>query len=1024
MNKRLTFKEILLYGFLFSIFVASVIFLVTIKEENLPEFYIGNQEAKVDPDVIRVGILSNQGYEEVYNSWNDTAIYLGEKIINHTFEIVPLHFDDVTNAVENLEVDFILVNPSIYIDLELHYGVNSIATIQKEYSNVETSFFGSVIFTRSDRDDISSLDDVFGNTLIAVDELSFGGYQMALKEFENNGINPETDFASISFAGTHELVVEGVLNGAYDIGTVRTGTLERMIADGLIDTADFKVLNLSSVITYYYLSTQVYPEWPIAKTNHISDELGKEVSLALMELDATSNAVVSSGISGWTIPQNYQDVHTTLRALTLPPYENFGKVTFHNTIFQNRFFLLIIVVSMFVIASFMLWVIHTRAALIELTKKSVEMEKIAKYANDAKGEFLANMSHEIRTPMSAVIGLSSLLDTTELSVRQRDYNNRLKSSAENLLGIINNILDYSKIEAKQMTLENIEFSLNDILYNLSNIVTLKANEKNIEFIYNILPNLPQRFYGDPLRIGQILINIVSNAIKFTDEGQVILEITSDTIEDRFNLVFSVKDSGIGMTQEQINKITLPFTQADTSFTRRYGGTGLGLAITSHLILIMGGKMSISSTPNIGSTFTFSVPLNTMELEKNNVELPDIMSQLDVLVVDDNIVSLEVIGNICNSLGFNVKLASSKDRTIELLETEKYCPKLIVMDYKMPEMNGIDLFNFLDKKGLIPNVKKLLMISVYDHENIVSTANAVGIYDFLDKPINPLFFFDTILTMFSRAEIKMKATPINHNQVDLVKPGTSIILAEDNLINQQIIFEILSKEGFDVTIANNGQEVLELLEEAKQDYKLVLMDIQMPIMNGREATIEIRQRDAKYRNIPIIAMTAHALEIERKKSLAAGMNDFLTKPVDMKTLFTVISKYVDIVTVSVKKNTSSNFSLDFLDTEAGIDNMFGDTTLYLEVLYQFYTDFMDVQKGLDVMFKEEDNKDLEIEVHTIKGLAATIGANDLHISAKRFESKLRENKFDFDYYNKFSSDFKTVLENLHNYFESNPFKKEK
>jgi CheY-like chemotaxis protein len=315
-----------------------------------------------------------------------------------------------------------------------------------------------------------------------------------------------------------------------------------------------------------------------------------------------------------------------------------------------------------------------------------------------------------------------------------------------------------------------------------------------------------------------------------------------------------------------------------------------------------------------------------------------------------------------------------------------------------------------------------MISVYDHETIVQKANAVKIFDFLDKPINPSFLFDTIITMFSKAEIKQKAISANPNQVDLVKPGTCIILAEDNLINQRIVNELLTKEGFDVTIANNGQEVLDILEEKEKDYKLILMDIQMPVMNGREATIAIRKKDAEYRNIPIIAMTAHALEIERKKSLAAGMNDFLTKPVEMKLLFTVLSKYIDIVTISINAQKGQSVNLDFLDTKEGIKNMFGDSVLYLEILYTFYNDYANFQKGLDIMFKEEDNKDLVIEVHTIKGLAATIGAMKLYEKAIAFETELRNNIFDFDYYNDFSNEFKVLLKNLASYFDANPFKK--
>jgi signal transduction histidine kinase/CheY-like chemotaxis protein/HPt (histidine-containing phosphotransfer) domain-containing protein len=709
--------------------------------------------------------------------------------------------------------------------------------------------------------------------------------------------------------------------------------------------------------------------------------------------------------------------------LTMRDY-NYTAGTFMYVLYENRVFISIILFFMFLFSAFFWWVIHTRNSLVELTNRSIEMEKLAVEANEAKGEFLANMSHEIRTPMSAVIGLSTLLDNTELSARQRDYNNRLKSSAVNLLGIINNILDYSKIEAKQMTIENIEFNLNDVLYNLSNVVNLKANQKGIEFLYDIKHDLPNRYYGDPLRIGQVLINVVTNAIKFTETGQVVLMIEPVMKNGSFNLLFSIKDSGIGMTKDHVEKITKPFTQADSSFTRRFGGTGLGLAITSHLIRIMDGTLTINSTVNVGSTFNVTIPLRPIEERKAPKKLNKVLRDLDIMIVDDNVVSLDILSEICFSLGFHAETASTPTEALELLEDEGYEPNLVIMDYKMPDKNGIELFNELEEKNLIEDARKLLVISVYDHESVIVEANNAGIFDFVDKPINPSFLFDTIQNIFSKAEIKRKAVPVNPNQVDLVRPGTNIILAEDNLINQQIVNELLTKEGFDVTIANNGQEVLDILKKGAHDYKLVLMDIQMPIMNGREATVAIRKSIESYRNIPIIAMTAHALEIERKKSLAAGMNDFLTKPVEMKRLFSVLSQYIDIVTVSVDKATTGSVNLDFLDTEAGIKNMFGDAQLYLEILYTFYSDYKNFSKGMEAMFREEDDEDLVIEIHTIKGLAATIGATDLHQDALDFEMRLRENDFDFDSYDKFVKTFKKLLNKLGRYFRANPFKKTK
>ncbi len=1024
MRRKLSFKELLFYSILLGIFTIVIVYLVTVEEIPEEVRYYHNQTVQInDPSEVKIGILANQGTSNVYERWNDTISYLNDNVAEHTFVLVPMEFESVNQMVANEDVDFVLVNSAMYVDLEMNFGVNRIVTIKQLYGTVETASFGGVIFTRSNNDEITRYSNLLNKKFGAVDESSFGGWQMAQKDLLDYGIDALTDFQSVDFEGTHDAVVLNVLNGTYDAGTVRTGTLERMDEEGLIDLDDIRVLNVDISITTFLVSTQLYPEWPLAKTNHISETLGYEVAYTLMQMEEDNQAAISSGIAGWTIPQNYQDVHTTLRILQAQPYEDYGSVSFNNTLYRNKIFLIVIMFTLFIITTFMFWVIHTRTTLVKLTKKSLEMEKVAIKANEAKGEFLANMSHEIRTPLSAVIGLSTLLDNTELSARQRDYNNRLRSSSENLLGIINNILDYSKIEAKQMKLESIKFDINEVLYNLANVVALKANEKNIELLFNKGPNLPSKYYGDPLRIGQVLVNIVSNGIKFTNQGQVVLHIGQDMIDDEFHLTFKIEDSGIGMSKERIGEIIKPFTQADTSFTRKYGGTGLGLTITNDLVRKMGGELIITSSVNVGSSFSFSIPIEAVEEEQKRA-IPASLNNLTILAVDDNPAALKILEDTCKSFGFSVKTASTKYEAVEILENRKYHPKLIIMDHKMPEINGIDLILNLEDKGLLKDVKKLLMASLYDYEKVIQEATLVGISNFIDKPINNSVLFDTILNMFSTAEIKRKAVPVNPNQVDLVKPGTCIILAEDNLINQQIINELLTREGFDVTIANNGQEVLDILDEAVVDYKLILMDIQMPILNGREATVLIRKSETKYRNIPIIAMTAHALEIERKKSLAAGMNDFLTKPVEMKKLFVALSKYIDIVTVSVNPKTNKGINLNFLDTEAGIKNMFGDVQLYLEILYTFYNDYMNFYKGMDIMFREEDEEDLVIEVHTIKGLAATIGATKLHKVAIDFEMKLRENDFDFDCYTVFVETFKKLLINMKNYFDANPFKKQK
>ena len=1021
MKKPLSLREVLLYGLLLAMFVSAMVYLVTLDEEITDVEYLHQYTTDVDdPDVVKIGVLANQGITDAHDRWDETAAYLNASVMDHTFEIVPMTFAEVTSKVEDKEVDFVLVNPSLYVDLVVNYGVSRIVTMKNLTNDIETTSFGSVVIVQSSNTSITTFSDLEGMSVGAVAENSFGGWQMVLKELQDVEIDPASDLASVTFEGTHNSVVMGVLDGTYQAGVVRTGILEQMVGNGDINLDDIKVVSEAESTFPLVHSTQLYPEWPIAKAAHISEDLGSEVATALMQMEESSQAAEDADVSGWTVPQNYQDVHTTLQLLKAAPYENYGTISFSNSLYYNRVFLIIILIALFMIVSITLWLIHTRDEVRKIAKKSQEMEKFAIEANEAKGEFLANMSHEIRTPMSAIIGLSSLLESTELTSRQSEYNQKLKSSAVNLLGIIENILDYSKIDAKKMRMETIEFDLNDVLFNLSNVVTLQATKKNIEFLFNIQPDLPRKFMGDPLRLGQVLVNICSNAIKFTEVGQVVLQINTTKSDGKPGILFMIKDSGIGMSQDQINKIITPFTQADSSFTRKYGGTGLGLTITNQLIELMGGKLHISSVVGVGSTFSFILPLEVLE-EKRTYDLPEKLEHLKVLIVDDNETSLLIVEEICESFGFETLSISSPLEAFRVLESESYVPDIVVLDYNMPDLNGIELAKKLKSSNILKHKHALLMISAYAKESVVKEALNAGVQEFLDKPINPSFFYDTIMNVFEDDDFEQVEVE-KRTQVDLVKPGTSIVLAEDNHINQQILSELLSREGFDVTIANNGQEVIDILEDDEFDYKLVLMDIQMPVMNGRDATREIRKKDFKYRNIPIVAMTAHALEIERKKCLAAGMNDFLTKPVEIHKLFTALSKYVDIVSVSMDKETVSTVNLDFLDTDEGLRNMSNDEAFYLEILYTFLSDYKGYDKILENLFSVEDSDDIIIEIHTIKGLAATIGAMQLHEDAKTIELKMRDGNYDNESFLTFQKSLKHIIDNLDKYFKANPFQK--
>lgn len=1013
MRKQLTLLEILSYGFVISIFVFGFVYLLTIEEEvTSPVYYHGSKEVIADPNNVKIGVLENGDFYDVVSQFNSTALYLETKIPDHTFTIVPLSFDDAYTKVNNDEVDFLIVNSSLYIDLVVTTDVNRIATMKNRTLDVATTSYGSVVFTSKDSG-ITDYEAIYGKDFAAVNERSFGGWQMTLKDFRDYQIDID-EFNSINYLGSHTEVVSNVIDGTYDVGTVRTGVLEKMANDGIIDLNDVRVLSPNNIGFDLLLSSQLYPEWPIAKTPHISEELGQEVAKALFSIEETDAAAIDSGISGWIVPLNYQDVHTTLRLIKAAPYEDYGVVSFHNSVYYNRFFIMGILGALFSVITVSFWLKHTRDTMVQLTKHSKEMEQVANEANEAKGEFLANMSHEIRTPMSAIIGLSSLLESTELSPRQEDYNNKLKSSAVNLLGIIENILDYSKIDAKQMQVEQIEFDMNDVLYNLSNVVTLKASEKNIEVLYDIDASLPTKYIGDPLRIGQVLINLIANAIKFTEKGQVVLRIS--LIDEK--VLFEIIDSGIGMTKEQIDNILKPFTQADSSFSRKYGGTGLGLTITNRLINLMGGEMEISSTINEGSTFRFALPLQAT-VEEHIVQTLD--KPKKVLIVDDNSVSLNILDKVCTSFGLETKTTSTPFDAIDILENKNFTPDLLILDYVMPTMNGVDLLKTLKAKKLLKKASSVLMVSAFGKEDIVEKAKDAGVSEFLDKPINPTAFYKTIEAVIKGKVTKPKKRKMTGNKVTLVKPGTHILLAEDNKINQAIVTEILRKEGFEVTVAADGVELIKLINEDAFDYKLILMDIQMPNMNGREATIAIRKRTDKYRRIPIIAMTAHALEAEKKKSIEAGMNDFLTKPLDVEKLFKAISKYVKLVSVSVSNNTTDGIALDFIDTKAGLKNLSGDEGFYLEILYTYLEDYKEYAGTLEHLFNNGELDDILIEIHTIKGLAATIGALTLHEHAIILEEELKDGITNVEQFTLFLNAHKTLISNLDAYFKANPFR---